>query len=164
MHNTFIYRHSDLPPVRPEVKAEIVGIDVHIADLILKSQGNYRELQELAEVLDNCLDSCELNLNSIRIVADNIPVPAVNTMANLPIGEQSVIFSTALFSNLLLVALQHLTGAEIGDIVSDVSNQVVKKMGKISDEQITASLARFMGGESEHPKCNAFFVEIPTES
>ncbi len=44
MPNTFTYRHSDLPPFRPEIKAEIVALDVHIADLILKSQGNYREL------------------------------------------------------------------------------------------------------------------------
>lgn len=153
-----------MPSIRPEVKAEIVGLDVHIADLILKSQGNYRELQELAEMLENSLDSCELNLNSIRIIPDDSSVPAVNTMANLPIGEQSVIFSTALFSNLLLVALQDLTGAKMHSLVSDVSNRVVKEMEKISDEQITASLARFMEGQSEYPECNAFFVDISTES
>lgn len=164
MHNTFTYRHSDLPPLRHEIKAEIVGLDIHVADLILKSQGNYRELQELAETLDNCLDNCELNLNSIRIVPDDSPVPAVNTMTNLPIGEQSVIFSTALANGLLLAALQHITGAEIEDLVSDMSSRVIKEMGKISDEQITASLASFLEGKGEHSECNAFFVEIPTES
>jgi hypothetical protein len=73
MYNTFIYRHFELPPLRSEIKAEIVALDVQIADLILKSQGNYRELEELAEVLDNCLNSCKLNLNSIRIVPDDSP-------------------------------------------------------------------------------------------
>ncbi|MEG4032162.1 MULTISPECIES: hypothetical protein, partial [unclassified Microcoleus] len=71
MHNTFTYRHSDLPPVRPEIKAQIVALDCQIADLILKSQGNYRELEELAEVLDDSLNSCELNLNSIQIIPDD---------------------------------------------------------------------------------------------
>ncbi len=153
-----------MPPIRPEIKAEIVGLDIHIADLTLKTQGNYRELQELAEILDSAVDSCELNLNSIRIIPDHSPVPAVNTMTSLPIGEQSVIFSTALFSNLLLAALQHITGAEMEVIASDVSKRVIKEMEKISDEQITASLASFLEGKGKHPECNAFFVEIPTES
>lgn len=39
--NTYTYRHSELPPVRPEIKAEVVALDVQLADLILKSQGNY---------------------------------------------------------------------------------------------------------------------------
>jgi hypothetical protein len=60
MHNTYTYRHSELPSLRPEIQAEIVALDVQLADLILKSQGNYRELQQLAEVLDNCLDICQL--------------------------------------------------------------------------------------------------------
>ena len=63
MHNTYTYRHSELPPLRPEIKAQIVALDVRIADLILRIQGNYRELEELAEVLDSAADSCELNLN-----------------------------------------------------------------------------------------------------
>jgi hypothetical protein len=45
MSNTYTYRHSELPSVRPEIQAEIVALDVQLADLILKSQGNYRELE-----------------------------------------------------------------------------------------------------------------------
>ena len=75
MHNTFTYRHSELPPIPPEIQAEIVGLDVQIADLILKSQGNYRALEQLTEILDNCLDSCELNLQFIRIIADDSSQP-----------------------------------------------------------------------------------------
>jgi hypothetical protein len=36
MLNTYTYRHSELPPVRPEIQAEIVALDVQTADLILR--------------------------------------------------------------------------------------------------------------------------------
>ena len=72
MHNNFTYGHSELPPVRPEIKAEIVGLGAQIANLIFQIQGNYRELEALSEMLDNCLDSCELNLNAIRIADDKL--------------------------------------------------------------------------------------------
>src|SRR4028119_632227 len=88
MHNTFTYWHSDLPAVLPEIKAEIVALDVQIADLIFRSQGNYRELEELAEVLYNCLDSCELNLKSIGIIADDTPQTSPVSMRDLPVVEK----------------------------------------------------------------------------
>ncbi len=111
--NTFTYRHSELPVVRPAIKSEIAELDVRIADLILRSQGNYRELQELAEVLENCLDSCELNLSSIRIVADDIPQPIIQiitgglhpiSMKDLPMEEKQIIFSTAITSSIATVS------------------------------------------------------------
>ena len=108
MHNTYTYRHSELPPVRPEIKAEIVGLDVQVCDLILKSQGNYRELEELAEVLSSCLDTCELNLKSIRIIADDTQLPLV-TMKDLPLEEKELIYFTSFTNSVLLNLLSQLT-------------------------------------------------------
>ncbi|MEG5008490.1 hypothetical protein QUB17_33345, partial [Microcoleus sp. B5-C4] len=119
MHNTFTYKHADLPAVRPEIKAEIIALGIHADDLILKSQGNYRELEELAETLDNCLDTCELNLNSIRIVADsNSPLPS---MRDLPMEEKQIIFSTALTSSIAIEALASVFGKSPQQIASELA-------------------------------------------
>jgi len=108
MQNTYTYRHSDLPSVRPEIQAEIVALDVQLADVILKSQGNYRELEQLAEVLDNCLDTCQLNLQSIRIIPDDPQQPIV-TLRDLALEDKELIYSISFTNSVLLNLLSNLT-------------------------------------------------------
>lgn len=147
--NTFTYQHSELPPARAEIKAEIVGLDVYIADLILKSQGNYRELEELAEVLDNCLDSCELNLNLIRIVADDSPRPSVISIQDLSMPEKEMIFSIANTSSLMLKILSQLWEKPCEEVARRVAaagqvadlkhseqevNEYIEKLSKVGSE------------------------------
>jgi len=110
MTNTFTYRHSELPPVRPEIQAEIVALDCYIADLTLKMQGNYRELEQLAEVLDNSLDICLLNFNAIRIIADDAQQPPVISMKDLPFEQKLIIYSCSRTNSILLNLLSALTG------------------------------------------------------
>jgi hypothetical protein len=112
MDNNYTYRHSDLPSVRPEIQAEIVALDVQLADLILKSQGNYRELEQLAEVLENCLDTCQLNLQSIRIIADDTQPPPVVTLKDLRLEDKQVIYSISFTNSVLLKLLSKITGKE----------------------------------------------------
>ena len=163
MHNDFTYGHSELPPVRSEIKAEIVALDAQLANLILKSQGNYRELQELAEMLDNCLDSCELNLNAIRISADDSPELPVVTMTDLSVQEKTIIFGTALFSAMALETLSRLTGADAAVLAAKISEQVDLKMDEISDEQITASLKDFFEKYRETPTQPIFRIKVQTD-
>jgi hypothetical protein len=118
MHNTYTYRQAELPPVRPEIQAEIVALAVQLADLILKSQGNYRELEQLAEVLDNCLDTCQLNLQSIRIVADDTQQPPIATLKDLQLEDKELIYSIS-FTNSVLLSL-----------LSDITNQKPEDIGK----------------------------------
>lgn len=162
-HHTFTYKHSDLPAFRPEIKAEIVALGLHADDLILKSQGNYKELEELAETLSNSLDTCELNLQAIRIIPDdsNLQPVAVGTMTDLPLNEQTMIFGTALFSAMVLSTLQKITGADVELLISKISEQVNIEMEEISDEQITASLANYLVTYRENPMQKAFRVKIP---
>ncbi|MEG4855660.1 hypothetical protein QUB10_32905, partial [Microcoleus sp. B5-D4] len=120
MHNTFTYRHSDLPTFRPEIKAEIIAVGLHVDDLILKSQGNYRELEELAETLDNCLSTCELNLKSIQIIPDNSLQPHIS-MRDLPMEEKQIIFSTALTSSIAIEALASVFGKSPQQIASELA-------------------------------------------
>lgn len=162
MHPTFTYRHSDLPAFRPEIKAEIIALGLHADDLILKSCGNYRELEELAETLNNSLNTCELNLQAIRIIPDDIPHSATITLTDLPMSEQSMIFSTALFNAMVLSALQKATSADINSLVLAISEQVNIEMADISDNQITAALASYLEQYRKYPTQQGFRVEIPT--
>jgi hypothetical protein len=120
MHNTYTYRHSELPSVRPEIQAEIVALDVQLADLILKSQGNYRELEQLAEVLDNCLDTCQLNLQSIRIVSDDTQQPIV-TLKDLQLEDKELIYSISFTNSVLVNLLCDLTHREPEDIGKELA-------------------------------------------
>lgn len=164
MHNTFTYKHSELPALRPEIKAQIVALDVQIADLILKSQGNYRELEELAEVLDDALNSCNLNLESIRIIADDSPETPAVTLTDLPMEQQTMIFSTALFNAMVLSSLQKVTGADINYLVAAISIQINTEMEQISEKQITEALAAYLAQYQENPMQQGFKVKIPTEN
>jgi len=121
MTNTFTYRHSELPPVRPEVQAEIVALDCYIADLIFKSQGNYRELKQLSEVLDSLLDTCELNLQSIRIIADDTQQPPIVTIKNLPLEEKELIYSISFTNSVLLNVLSNLTNKTPEEVGAEIA-------------------------------------------
>jgi hypothetical protein len=110
MSNTYTYRHSELPSVRPEIQSEIVALDVQLADLILKSQGNYRELQQLAEVLDEALNTCEVNLQSIRIVSDvsNGTQQQIG-LKYLRLEDKELIYSISFTNSILLNLLSSFT-------------------------------------------------------
>jgi hypothetical protein len=121
MHNNYTYRHSDLPSVRPEIQAEIVALDVQLADLILRSQGNYRELEQLAEVLENCLDTCQLNLQSIRIIADDTQQPPVVTLKDLRLEDKQLIYSISFTNSVLFNFLSKITGKEPQKIAEEIA-------------------------------------------
>ncbi|TAE87011.1 MAG: hypothetical protein EAZ83_00040, partial [Oscillatoriales cyanobacterium] len=89
-NSTYTYRHSELPEISPEIKSEIVALDVWAANIIQKSVGNYRALEELMETLSDLLDSCELNLNSIRIIPDG---SNECDATNLPIEQKQAVYS-----------------------------------------------------------------------
>jgi len=119
--NTYTYRHSELPPVRPEIKAEIVALDVHLADLILKMQGNYRELEECAEVLDSGLDTCQLKLQSIRIIADDTQQQPPVTLKDLQLKDKELIYSILFTNSVLLNTWSQLTKREPEDIGTEIA-------------------------------------------
>lgn len=123
MHNTFTYRHSDLPAFRFEVKAEIVALGLRADDLILKSQGNYRELEELAETLSNCLDTCELNLQAIRVIPDNSPQPTAISLRDLPIEQKKLIYSCSTTNSILLNLLSEIVGRLPEKLARDIAVQ-----------------------------------------
>lgn len=136
MHNTFIYRHSDLPSLPPEIQAEIVALDVQIADIILKIQGNYRALEQLAEILDNNLDSCELNLSSIRIIPDSSSPPSAVSMKDLPLAEKRLIYSCSFTNSLLLNMLSNVLGVSLEILAKDIATQASVNHKPVADKDV----------------------------
>lgn len=143
MHNTFTYRHSDLPAVRPEIKAEIVALDVHIADLIFKSQGNYRELEDLAEVLDSALDTCELNLNSIRIVPDSYQENSGGIL-DLPFDQKELIYSQFVVFNVVMEAWLQTTGIDRDAANSIIVRAIEQNFPTASEKEVDDTLSRLI--------------------
>lgn len=112
-----------MPPVRPEIQAEIVALDCRIAGLILKSQGNYRELSQLTEVLDCSLESCELNLRQIRIIADDAQPPETVSMKDLSFDEKQLIYNCSRTNSILLNLLSALTGKPKKKLAEEIALQ-----------------------------------------
>ena len=162
MPNTFTYRHSDLPPFRPEIKAEIVALDVQIADLILRSQGNYRELEELSEVLDSGADSCELNLNSIRIIADDsqLDSPTPISMMDLPIEQKQIIFSTALTSSIAIEALATIYNKTPQQVASELSESAKLTAETITSGQVNAAIEELLEVWRKKPNHTVYRIEL----
>ncbi len=142
MQPTFTYRHSELPPIRPEIKAEIVALDCQITDLILKIQGNYSELDELAEVLGNCFDSCQLNLQSIRIIPDDSQQQQTVSMKDLPFEEKRLIYSCSKTNSILLNLLSHFTGKPQAVLAKEIAAQCLIH----SKEPTNSEIENFVNG------------------
>ena len=129
---------AEYPAVRPEIMAEILAMDCHLADLILKTQGNARELDELVGMLDAHLACCEFDRDSLLLgVPDQKPSPAPPTMTDLSANEQRLIFEAALFGAVALETLRMLTHADVEfwmDKLAEGVNIITVNMTK---EQIT---------------------------
>lgn len=165
MHNTFTYRHSELPAIRPAIKAEIVALDVRIADLILRSQGNYRELEELSEVLDSAADSCELNLNLIRIIADDsrLDSPTPISIMDLPIEQKHIIFSTALTSSIAIEALATIYGKTPLEVATELTKGAGKLGEPITIDQINATLEELIAMWRKMPCQKVYRIELDSD-
>lgn len=146
MH-TFIYKHSELPPFRPEIKSEIAAIDAEIADLILRCQGNYHELEYLREILDNCADTCELNFNCIQITLDSTSDSAnseISDLCDLSERSKAVVFSTGMASTVAIDLLCQVTGSPPQTIAGMVAGLVQGVAGDISPDEINESIKQLV--------------------
>ena len=129
-----------IPPARPEITAEIVALDCLLADLILKCQGNARELDNLAGVLDNHLADCEIGRDNLLGIESERPL----TMTDLPILEQKMIFGSGLFSAYLLEAVAVMTQTAPALLGEKISEKVNEAMAEIPNDEITNTLNRYL--------------------
>ena len=133
------------PPARPEITAEIVAIDCLVADLILKCQGNARELDNLVGVLYNHLADCERGRDNLLGIESERPL----TMTDLPIVEQKMIFGAGLFSAYLLEAVAVITKTDPELLGEKISEKVNEAMAEIPKHEITKTLDRYLRKHAE---------------
>ena len=113
--NLYTFKHSALPPLDNAMKGEIAEIDFNVSNLILKLQGHYRALSELHETLSNLLDSCDLNLECIRIVPDSDEdeaAPRASGLTDLPEDVQQSIAVQVELAQTAITFLSHITGVD----------------------------------------------------
>lgn len=163
MH-TFTYRHSDLPSIPPAIQSEIVALDVRIADLILKCQGNYRALAQLAEVIDNALDSCELNLNLIRIIPDERPQPSTASLKDLSLDEKRVIYSCLFTNSVLLNALSDAFGVDPETLAKDIAHKALTHHEPVADDEVEKLISDLSSKVLKEKDNHLLFepIEIPS--
>ena len=153
------------PAARPEIMAQIVALDCQIADLILKCTGNARELDELTGVLDAHLACCEFDRDSLLLgVPDRCPSPAQPTMTDLPAHEQRLIVEAALFGAVCLETLRRLTHADVEFLLNQLSEGVKIVASKMTEEQITESLHKYLKLHNENLVKQAFFLNVQSEN
>ena len=153
------------PSARPEIIAEIVAIDCQLADLILKCQGNARELDQLAGVLDPHLGTCEFERDSLLFgVPDRCPSPALLTMTDLPAHEQRLIIEAALFGAVGLETLRLLTHADIQFLINQLSEGVNMIASEMTEEEITEGLHKCLKMHNENLVKQVFLSKFQSEN
>ena len=126
-------------------------------------------------MLDSAADSCELNLNSIRIIADDIPqstdqimqIIADNSplisMMDLPIEQKNIIFSTALMSSVAIEALATIYGKTPLEVATELTEGAGKLGEEITIDQINATLEELIGMWKEIPCQKVYRIELDSD-
>ncbi|MEG5108234.1 hypothetical protein QUB32_16445 [Microcoleus sp. AT8-A4] len=159
----YTFRHSALPPLDDAIKGEIAEIDFNVSNLLLKFQGHYRALSELRETLNDLLDSCELNLQCIRIVPDGDEdegAPRAIGFADLPTVEKHVVICTAITSTVAIKILAEVLDCDFEDVAFQVRTIGQAEFGSISPEQIEQAVTRLSETLRNKPDTGGFFIDI----
>jgi hypothetical protein len=150
---------------RPEIMEQIVVLDCQLADLILKCQGNARELDTLAGMLDEHLACCEFDRDSLLLgVPDLCPSPALLTMTDLPAHEQRLIIEAALFGAVGLETLRRLTHADIQFLINQLSEGVNIIASEMTEEEIAEGLHKYLKLHNENLVKQVFQSKIQSEN
>lgn len=161
--NIYTFKHSALPPLDDAMKGEIVEIDFNVSNLILKVQGHYRALTELRETLSDLLDSCDLNLQSIRIVPDSDDeedAPRAIGLTDLSRQEKCVIVSTGITSTVAIKMLASIFDCDFEQAASHVAAIGQAEFGRMSSDDIEKSVERMAEALRENSNSSSFIVEV----
>jgi len=153
------------PAARPEIIAQIVALDCQLADLILKCQGNARELDKVTGMLDAHLACSEFDRDSLLLgVPDRCQSPALLTMTDLPAHEQRLIIEAALFGAVGLETLRLLTHADIQFLINQLSEGVNMIASEMTEEEITEGLHKYLKMHNENLVKQVFNSKIQSEN
>ncbi|MEG4302184.1 hypothetical protein [Microcoleus sp. D3_18a_C4] len=159
----YTFRHSALPPIDDAMKREIAEIDFNVSNLILKLQGHYRALSELRETLSDLLDSCELNLQCIRIVPDgdeDEAAPRAFNLTDLSEKEKHLIISTGITSSVAIRMLADALKCDIEDALVIVAVVGRATFAEMSPDDKEASIQRMVEALRDNSDGHSFLVEV----
>jgi len=121
--NSYTYRQSELPPMTDDIKSAIAEIQLSASTLIMQTRGHYYALTKLAEILADCLNTCEANLHNICIISDNNddePVQRAIGLTDLPALEKQLLVSTAVTSTVAIRVLAGLFDCDFEQAASHI--------------------------------------------
>ncbi|MEG4070428.1 hypothetical protein QUA42_24300 [Microcoleus sp. Pol11C2] len=161
--NIYTFKHSALPAIDDAIKGEIAEIDFNVTNLLLKFQGHYRALSELRETLSDLLDSCDLNLQSIRIIPDGNSeedVPRAINLTDLSTEEKHLIISTGITSTVAIKMLASALNCEIEEALEHVAVVGQAAFASMTPESREASIRRMVEALRENYNGHSFLVEV----
>lgn len=147
--NTYTYRQSELLQLSDEIKAEIAEADFAINNLLAKIQGNYYALNSLHETLGNGTDSCELAVNSIRIVPDSWQEKSSISLLDLPLEQKEIVIAQIIAIQSLRAALSDATTFDEHTANAIVFASIVNDCKHLSEQQIDDTLRALIANQQE---------------
>ncbi|MCC3544860.1 MAG: hypothetical protein JGK21_32075, partial [Microcoleus sp. PH2017_22_RUC_O_B] len=101
----------------------------------------YRALEELMETLSDLLDSCELNLNSIRIIPDG---SNECDATNLPIEQKQAVYSMNYTNSIMLSVLAEHTGKTREAVASFLADTFQANQLTVTEDELNQFMRQFV--------------------
>jgi hypothetical protein len=161
--NSYTYRQSELPLMTDDIKSAIAEIQLSASTLIMQTRGHYRALTTLAEILADCLNTCEANLHNIRIIPDGDGEESVQRargLTDLPALEKQLLVSTAVTSTVAIRVLAGIFDCDFEQAASRIRAIGQAEFGAMSPDQIERAVAELSKTLLENPDRGVFQLEV----
>lgn len=161
--NIQTFKHSELPPMTYSETARIEAIGDSVSNFISINKGHYRALTELRETLSDLLDSCDFNLQSIRIVPDGGEpelLPKAIGLTELSQREKQLIASNAMAVTTAVEIIAGLFGCGFFEAARQVRQVSQDKFQNTSDEGINKLVEDMARSVREHPEGGVFVATV----
>ena len=161
--NYYTYRQSELPPMTDDIKLAIAEIQLSASTLIMQTRGHYYALTKLAEILADCLNTCQANLYNIRIIPDGDGEESVQRaigLTDLPALEKQLLVSTAVTSTVAIRVLAGIFDCDFEQAASHIRAIGQAEFGAMSPEQIERAVAELSKTLLENPDGGVFQLEV----
>ena len=161
--NSYTYRQSELPPMTDDIKLAIAEIQLSASTLIMQTRGHYYALTKLAEILAECLNTCQANLYNIRIIPDGDGEESVQRaigLTDLPALEKQLLVSTAVTSTVAIRVLAGIFDCDFEQAASRIRAIGQAEFGAMSPEQIERAVAELSKTLLENPDGGVFQLEV----
>ncbi len=152
-----------MPPMTDDIKLAIAEIQLSASTLIMQTRSHYYALTKLAEILADCLNTCQANLYNIRIIPDGDGEESVQRaigLTDLPALEKQLLVSTAVTSTVAIRVLGGIFDCDFEQAASRIRAIGQAEFGAMSPEQIERAVAELSKTLLENPDGGVFQLEV----